>query len=46
MEDIIDRAVYAVEVSLKKDGIELDVSDSDEIRDELQRILENKGYFE
>lgn len=46
MEDIVERAVYAVEVSLRKDGIDLDVTDSDDIRDELQRILEHHGYFE
>lgn len=46
MEDIIDRAVYAVEVSLRKEGIDLHVADSDCIRDEIQRILEENGYFE
>lgn len=46
MEDIVERAVYVVEVSLRKDGIDLDVADSDSIRDELQRILEENGYFE
>ena len=46
MEDVIDRAVYAVEVSLRKDGIDLNVADSDSIRDEIQRILEDNGYFE
>jgi len=46
MEDVVERAVYAVEVALRKDGIDLDVTDSDSIRDELQRILEENGYFE
>lgn len=46
MEDVVERAVYAVEVSLRKDGIDLDVMDSDSIRDEIQRILEENGYFE
>ena len=46
MEDVIDKAIYAMEVSLRKDGVDLDVSDSDTLRDELQRILENNGYYE
>ena len=46
MEEAIDKAVYAVEVSLRKDGIELHVSDSDSIRDEIERILVDNGYFE
>lgn len=46
MEEAIDKAVYAVEVSLRKDGIDLHVADADSIRDEIQRILENNGYFE
>lgn len=46
MEDVIDKAIYAMEVSLRKDGVDLDVSDSDILRDELQRILENNGYYE
>lgn len=46
MEEAIDKAVYAVEVSLRKDGIELHVEDSDNIRDEIERILITNGYFE
>ena len=46
MEDVIDKAIYAMEVSLRKDGVDIDVSDSDILRDELQRILENNGYYE
>ena len=46
MEDIIDKAIYAMEVSLRKDGVDLDVGDSDILRDELQHILENSGYYE
>ena len=46
MEDVIDKAIYAMEVSLRKDGVDLDVSDSDILRDELQHILENNGYYE
>ena len=46
MEDVVERAVYAVEVSLRKDGIDLDVADSDSIRDELQSILEENGHFD
>lgn len=46
MEDVIDKAIYAMEVSLRKDGVDIDVSDSDTLRDELQRILENNGYYE
>lgn len=46
MEDVIDKAIYAMEVSLRKDSVDLDVSDSDTLRDELQRILENNGYYE
>lgn len=46
MEEAIDKAVYAVEVSLRKDGIELHVEDSDNIRDEIERILVANGYFE
>lgn len=46
MEDVIDKAIYAMEVSLRKDGVDLDVSDSDTLRDELQCILENNGYYE
>ena len=45
MEDVIDKAIYAMEVSLRKDGVDIDVSDSDMLRDELQHILEN-GYYE
>ena len=33
MEDVIDKAIYAMEVSLRKDGVDLDVSDSDTLRD-------------
>ena len=46
MEEAIDKAVYAVEVSLRKDGIELHVADSDSIRDEIERVLVDNGYFE
>ena len=46
MEDVIDKAIYAMEVSLRKDGVDIDVSDSDILRDELQHILENNGYYE
>lgn len=47
MEEAIDKeAVYAVEVSLRKDGIELHVEDSDNIRDEIERILVANEYFE
>lgn len=46
MEEAIDKAIYAVEVSLRKDGIDLHVEDSDSIRDEIERILVANGYFE
>ena len=46
MEDVIDKAIYAMEVSLRKDGVDIDVSDSDILRDELQHILESNGYYE
>lgn len=46
MEDVIDKAIYAMEVSLRKDGVDINVSDSDILRDELQHILENNGYYE
>ena len=46
MEDVIDNAIYAMEVSLRKVGVDIDVSDSDILRDELQHILENNGYYE
>jgi hypothetical protein len=46
MEDVIDKAIYAMEVSLRKDGVDIDVGDSDILRDELQHILENNGYYE
>ena len=46
MEDVIDKAIYAMEVSLRKDGVDLDVGDSDILRDELQHILESNGYYE
>lgn len=46
MEEAIDKAVYAVERVLRLEGIELDVADSDSIRDEIERILVDNGYFE
>ena len=46
MEDVIDKAIYAMEVSLRKDGVDLEGSDSDILRDELQHMLENNGYYE
>lgn len=46
MDDVVDRATYAVEVSLRKDGIDLNVADIDDIRDEIQRVLEVNGFYD
>lgn len=45
MDEMIDRAVDAAERSLRKDGVELECSELDEIRDEIQRVLEDGGYL-
>lgn len=41
MDEMIDRAVDAAERSLRKDGVELECSELDEI----QRVLEDGGYL-
>ena len=41
MEELVDEIIVDMEQKLKKYDIELDISDTDEIRDLLDAILEN-----
>ena len=41
MEELVDEIIVDIERKLKKHDIELDISDTDEIRDLLDAILEN-----